>query len=116
MGLAAVTSRTFFYHQSRFLIPTILIHWESYQKSLIETLGSVSQAVWCGDGQFNSMGHSAKYGAYTMFCTTILKIVHFDLMQVGFETGLTLCNIFTKKLLKNEKGVVKMYMANEANV
>ena len=116
MGLAAVTSRIFFYHQSRFLIPTILIHWESYQKSLIETLGSVSQAVWCGDGRFDSMGHSAKYGAYTMFCTTILKIVHFDLMQVGFETGLTLLNIFTKKLLKNEKGVVKMYIDNEANV
>ena len=51
-----------------------------------------------------------------MFCTTILKIVHFDLMQVGFETGLTLLNIFTKKLLKNEKGVVKMYIDNEANV
>ncbi|CAH3156554.1 unnamed protein product [Pocillopora meandrina] len=39
-----------------------------------------------GDGRFDSLGHSAKYGVYTMFCTTILKVVHFELVQAN-ETG-----------------------------
>ena len=39
-------------------------------------------SVWSGDGRFDSMGHLAKYGAYTMFCCTIMKIVHFELLQV----------------------------------
>ena len=82
MGLAAYTPRSFFYHQSRFLIPTILMYWESYRDSLIDSLKKVGETVWCGDGRFDSMGHSAKYGTYTMLCTTILKIVHFDLLQV----------------------------------
>ena len=82
MGLSVYSSRTFFYHQHKFVFPAILIYWESYQSSLIESLKSVGQVVWCGDGTFDSMGHSAKYGVYTMFCTTILKIVHFDLLQV----------------------------------
>ena len=28
------------------------------------------------------MGHSAKYGVYTMFSTSIIKVVHFELVQV----------------------------------
>ena len=31
------------------------------------------------------MGHSAKCGAYTMLCTTIMKIVHFEVVQVTLE-------------------------------
>ena len=64
-------------------IPSILIYWESYQASLIQSLRNVQNAVLSGDGHFDSMGHSAKYGVYTMFCCTIMKIVHFDLLQVS---------------------------------
>ena len=32
--------------------------------------------------RFDSMGHSAKYGAYAMFCSTIMKVVNFELLQV----------------------------------
>lgn len=85
MGLAVYTSRTFFYHQNKFIFPTILNHWESYQAKLIESLRTITDTVWCGDGRFDSMGHSAKYGVYTMFCTTIMKIVHFDLLQVSMK-------------------------------
>lgn len=28
---------------------------------------------------------TAKYGAYTMFCSTIAKIVHFELVQVCYK-------------------------------
>ena len=36
-----------------------------------------------GDGRFDSMGHSAKYGTYTMFSFDLMKIVHFDILQVS---------------------------------
>ena len=85
MGLAVYTSRTFFYHQSKFICPTILTHWESYQSKLVNSLRNITDPVWCGDGRFDSMGHSAKYGAYTMLCTTIMKIVHFNLIQVSIN-------------------------------
>ena len=82
MGLCVYNVRTYFYHQKRFLLPVILQHWEVYQAALIEKVKTVKDAVWCGDGRFDSMGHSAKYGAYTMFCSTTLKVVHFEILQV----------------------------------
>ena len=82
-GLAAYTSRTFFYHQRIFILPSILQYWGNYQANLVQSLKFVKDSVWSGDGRFDSMGHSAKYGAYTMFCCTIMKIVHFELLQVS---------------------------------
>lgn len=86
MGLSAYSPRTFFVHQKSFLFPIILSYWERYRASLIAQLKNVADVVWSGDGRFDSMGHSAKYGAYTMFCNTILKVVHFELLQAN-ETG-----------------------------
>ena len=57
-------------------------HWEKYQKSLIDKVKKTKNATWSGDGRFDSMGHSAKYGAYSMFCNSISKIVHFEIRQV----------------------------------
>lgn len=71
----------------QFLLPSILHYWESYQAKLIQSLKSVKDSVWSGDGRFDSMGHSAKYGVYTMFCCTIIKIVHFELLQVSINSG-----------------------------
>ena len=81
-GLVVYSPRTYYRHQSEMIIPSILIYWE------IQSLRNVQNAVWSGDGRFDSMGHSAKYGVYTMFCCTIIKIVHFDLLQV------IICEIF----------------------
>ena len=82
MGLSVYESRTFFYHQSRFLFPIILKYWETYQASLVTKIKGMKDAVWSGDGRFDSMGHSAKFGAYTLLCSPIMKIVHFELLQV----------------------------------
>ena len=38
-----------------------------------------------GDGRHDSMGHSAKYCAYTIFCCTVPYIIDFSLVQVGFK-------------------------------
>ena len=44
--------------------------------------------MWSGDGRFDSMGRNAKYGVYSMFCSTTMKIVHFKLLQVNWSTGI----------------------------
>ena len=82
MGLSMYESRTFFYHQSRFLFPIILKYWETYQASLLTKIKGMKDAVWSGDGRFDSMGHSAKFGAHTLLCSPVMKIVHFELLQV----------------------------------
>ena len=83
MKLCAYNIRTFFYHQSRFLFPAILKHWEEYQSSLMSKIKSSTDEVeWAGDGRFDSMGHSAKYGVYSLFSSPEMKIVHFELLQV----------------------------------
>ena len=38
--------------------------------------------VMAGDGRHDSIGHSAKYCAYTMFCCTLGLIINFSLVQV----------------------------------
>lgn len=76
-------------HQKNFLFPVILNYWEQYRASLVEKLKNMANVVWSGDGRFDSMGHSAKYSAYTMFCNTILKVVHFELLQVSGNISLT---------------------------
>lgn len=82
MNMCVYNVRTFFYHQSNFLFPAILKHWETYQSSLVSKIRSAKDVIWSGDGRFDSMGHSAKYGAYTLFCLPEMKIVHFELLQV----------------------------------
>lgn len=82
MRLSVYSSRTFFAHQRLFVFPTVIQHWESYRAGLVSTLKTMKDVIWSGDGRFDSMGHSAKYGAYTMFCSTLMKVVHFELVQV----------------------------------
>jgi len=45
----------------------------------------MKDVVWSGDGRYDSMGHSAKFGVYTVFCCTLMKIVHFELLRVSFR-------------------------------
>ena len=83
IGLCAYSGRTYFRHQKAFLFPAVLHYWEPYQATLIEKIKKLKNVAWTGDGRFDSMGHSAKYGVYTMFSTTTLKVVHFELVQVS---------------------------------
>ena len=50
--------------------------------------------IIAGDGRHDSMGHSAKYCAYTTLCCTIPQIIHFSLVQVQLMHGIQtkLCN------------------------
>ena len=82
MKVSIISIRTFFLHQKTFLFPAVPQHWQTYRASMIEQLKQSKDVVWSGDGRFYLMGHSTKYGLYTMFCGTTLKIVHFELLQV----------------------------------
>ena len=89
MALRAISPRTFFYHQRKFLFPSILMQWRKYQAKFFEDLKNNDNVEWSRDGRFDSMGHNAKYGMYTMFCNTISKLVHFELLQVWYNVLLT---------------------------
>ena len=82
MGMSIYTIRTYFNHQKNFIFPIVLIYWEIYRTILIGKINKIRQAVWCGDGRFDSMGHCAKYGTYTMFSCSLMKAVHFEVVQV----------------------------------
>ena len=83
MGLSVISARTYFKHQRRLLFPMILTYWERYQQRFLNQLANVKNIVWSGDGRFDSMGHSAKHGAYSMFNCHLMKILHFEVVQVG---------------------------------
>ncbi|XP_068697440.1 uncharacterized protein [Montipora foliosa] len=83
MGLGCVSLTTFFNYQSK-LFPTIHLYWQNYQKQRLTKLKTLSNGVTiAGDGRhdMDSMGHSAKLCAYTMFCCTVPMIIHFALVQ-----------------------------------
>ena len=84
MNLCTIAVRTYHNHQTNFLFPSVLKHWEVYQSGLINAIkDNVDESqTWSGDGRFDSMGHNAKYGVYTMFSNTTSKLVHFELLQV----------------------------------
>ena len=81
-GLSVYSIRTFFLHQRKFLFPAVLKHWETNQKELLAIERSSNNLAWPGDGRLDSMGHSAKFCVYSMFSQSIMKIVHFELLQV----------------------------------
>lgn len=73
---------TFYYHQKHLLIPAIVTFWRKYQEKIIQELHGVPVEL-AGDGRHDSMGHSAKYGTYTIFCCTIGLIINIVLVQVS---------------------------------
>ena len=82
MGLMVFHEPTYYYHQRHFLFPAVVKYWRSYQAKLFEALQG-KDVVLAGDGRHDSMGHSAKYGTYTIFCCTVGVILHFSLVQVN---------------------------------
>ncbi|XP_015776536.1 PREDICTED: uncharacterized protein LOC107354556 [Acropora digitifera] len=82
MGVLAFHEPTFYYHQRHFLIPSVVSFWRKYQKKILESIKG-KEVVLAGDGRHDSMGHSAKFGTYTIFCCTIGLIVHLVLVQAN---------------------------------
>ena len=60
------------------------MHWKTYKISWQSQLKEMDAIVLAGDGRHDSMGHSAKYCAYSIFCCDdpINAIIDFSLVQV----------------------------------
>ena len=71
----------YYYHQRHLLIPTIWRYWQTYQSGIVESL-SGKEVILAGDARHDSMGHSAKYGTYTIFCCNSGLIIYIVLVQV----------------------------------
>ena len=55
---------------------------------MLEKVKSIKDGITiAGDGRHDSMGHCAKYGAYTIFCCTVPMILHFSLIQVNTQNN-----------------------------
>ena len=85
MGVVVHSARSFFARQKKFLFPSVFYYWDTYRRALVDKTKAMKDVVWSGDGRFDSMGHSAKYCVYTMFNTTLMKVVHFELVQVNYN-------------------------------
>ena len=81
MGVLVYHFPTYFHHQRHLLIPAVVKYWWGYQAALLQRLQG-QEVVLAGDGRHDSMGHSAKYGTYSIFCCTIGYIIHLVLVQV----------------------------------
>lgn len=98
MGLLCYNEATYYYHQRHLLVPTIVKFWRSYQAKILQSLNG-KEVVLAGDGRHDSMGHSAKYGTYTIFCCTVGLIIHIVLAQV---------QLLTKRVTYNVGSVIKL--------
>ena len=59
------------------LFPAIYSFWCSYQIKLLAKLREAGEEIVISeDARHDSMGHSAKYGAYTVFCCNTSEIIH----------------------------------------
>ena len=82
MNLLAYNECTYYYHQKHILIPSIVKFWRTYQAKMLESLRG-KEVILAGDGRHNSMGHSAKFGTYTIYCCTVGWILHLVVVQVS---------------------------------
>lgn len=82
INLLTYHESTYYYQQKHLLIPSIWKYWQTYQLSLVESL-SGKEVVLAGDARHDSMGHSAKYGTYSIFCCDNGLIIYIALVQVS---------------------------------
>jgi len=80
-GLQSISLSTFYRHQKAFLLRTVSNIWEREESILLNTL-STKPLLLGGDGRNDSMGHSAKYGSYTLMELEENKIINIQLVQV----------------------------------
>ena len=67
------------------------MYWERYQNQVlakVKSESSTSGVIVAGDGRHDSMGHSAKFCAYTIFCCNVPMIIHFNIVQVLLITNI----------------------------
>lgn len=81
MGICAYHESSYYRHQRKLFFSSIITHWRSYQDKIFKSVDG-KEVVLAGDGRHDSMGHSAKFGTYTIFCCSVGLILHLVVIQV----------------------------------
>ncbi|XP_071950193.1 uncharacterized protein [Antedon mediterranea] len=85
-GVTIYERHTFFRHQNKFLIPAVNNLWDRKQTDLLR-VARQSEVTLGGDARCDSMGHSAKYGSYTLLDLDRKKILAMELVQSNETNG-----------------------------
>ena len=87
MGICAYHESSYYNHQRHLLIPSIVTFWRAYQAEMFKTVQG-REVILAGDARHDSMGHSTKFGTYTLFCCTVGLILHLVVVQVRLTMSL----------------------------
>ena len=90
MNLLVYHGSCYYYHQRHLLIRATVTFWRSYSDRIINSLAG-REVDLAGDGRHDSMGHSAKFCTYSIFCCTVGLIIDVALVQVMFHFSLLQC-------------------------
>lgn len=82
MGLATISPSTYFIHQRKYLHSTIRRVWEDRSRHLLASLKG-KQVILGGDGRSDGMGHSAKFGTYSLMDIEENKVLTVNTVQVN---------------------------------
>ena len=82
MGVASISENTFYRHQSS-LLYTIENVWKEEECRIIKKISASKLPLRIGgDGRNDSVGHSAKYGSYTIMDLDCNEIIGIQIVQV----------------------------------
>ena len=74
MGLCSISIRTYFIHQTKFLFPSVLLHWEKYRRALIEKIKRVNCKLGVVMGALTQWGIILNMVSTLCFVTPSVKL------------------------------------------
>ena len=83
MNMVAISRSTYHRHQSNYVVPAVVNEWTASQNQVLDELREIGGGLeLSGDGRYDSPGHSAKYGGYTLMENRVNKVLDIQLVQV----------------------------------
>ena len=84
LGMACISSRTYYRHQQAILQVAIRKVWKDRQDEMFSSCREEQRDLVIGaDGRADTPGHSAKYGTYTMMDMEKLAVLNVEIIQVS---------------------------------
>ena len=78
-----ISKTTLYKVQNKYVFPVIHNTWHNHQKQVLQIIKEQKvQINVVGDGRCDSLGHSAKYGTYSLLDESSGKVTDFSLVQV----------------------------------
>jgi len=82
MNVACVSKSSLYRHIGSYVYPIRKQQWKRQQQLFNQLEESGDGLIVAGDGRCDSLGHSAKYGSFTLMEQNINSLVDFELVQV----------------------------------